>query len=65
MKEKIFINAHIIDPSQKIDEKGCLILDQNGKVKAIGKNVKKSDARSDAEVIDVKGNVLIPGLVDM
>ena len=35
MKEKIFINARIIDPSQKIDEKGSLILDQNGKVKAI------------------------------
>ena len=38
MKEKIFINARIIDPSQKIDEKGSLVLDQNGKVKLIGKN---------------------------
>ena len=26
MKEKIFINARIIDPSQKMDEKGSLIL---------------------------------------
>ena len=43
MKEKIFINARIIDPSQKMDEKGSLILDKNGKVKAIGKNVKKTD----------------------
>jgi len=65
MKEKIFINARIIDPSQKIDEKGSVILDQNGKVKAIGKNVKKSDVNSSVEVIDVKGNVLIPGIVDM
>ena len=65
MKEKIFINARIIDPSQKLDEKGSLILDQNGKVKAIGKNVKKSDADSSVEVIDIKGNVLIPGIVDM
>ena len=50
MKEKIFINARIIDPSQKMDEKGSLILDQNGKVKAIGKNVKKSDDNSSVEV---------------
>ena len=65
MKEKIFINARIIDPSQKMDEKGSLILDKNGKVKAIGKNVKKSDAESSAEIFDIKGNVLIPGIVDM
>ena len=65
MKEKIFINARIIDPSQKIDESGSLILDKNGKVKAIGKKVKKSDAESSAEVFDIKGNVLIPGIVDM
>ena len=50
MKEKIFINARIIDPSQKMDEKGSLILDKNGKVKAIGKNVKKTDAVSSAEI---------------
>ena len=65
MKEKIFINARIIDPSQKMDEKGSLILDKNGKVKAIGKNIKKSDAESSAEIFDIKGNVLIPGIVDM
>ena len=65
MKENIFINARIIDPSQKMDEKGSLILDKNGKVKAIGKNVKKSDAESSAEIFDIKGNVLIPGIVDM
>ena len=65
MKEKIFINARIIDPSQNMDEKGSLILNEKGKVKAIGKNVKKTDASKDAEVIDLKGNILIPGLVDM
>ena len=54
MKEKIFINARIIDPSQKMDEKGSLILDKNGKVKVIGKNVKKTDAESSAEIFDIK-----------
>ena len=53
MKEKIFINARIIDPSQNMDEKGSLILNDNGKVKAIGKNVKKSDTSSNTEIVDV------------
>jgi len=65
MKEKIFINARIIDPSQNIDEKGSLILNDKGKVKTLGKKVKKTDASRDAEIIDLKGNILIPGLVDM
>ena len=64
MKEKILINARIIDPSQGIDEKGSVIIDDKGKIKAIGKNVKKNDAPS-AEVIDVKNHIIIPGIVDM
>ena len=54
MKEKILINARIIDPSQKMDEKGSVIIDSNGKIKLIGKDVKKSDASSSAEVFDLK-----------
>ena len=65
MTEKILINARIIDPSQKMDEKGSVIIDSNGKIKLIGKDVKKSDASSTAEVFDLKNNVLIPGIVDM
>ncbi len=64
MKEKILINARIIDPSEGIDEKGSVIIDDKGKIKAIGKNVKKNDAPS-AEVIDVKNHIIIPGIVDM
>ncbi len=65
MKEKIFINARIVDPSQRIDEIGSVIVDQNGKVKSIGEKIKKTDASPSAEVIDVKKNTLIPGIVDM
>ena len=65
MKEKIFINARIIDPSQNMDEKGSVIVDANGKIKSIGKNTNKSEASASAEIIDVKNNVLIPGIVDM
>ena len=42
MKEKILINARIIDPSQGLDEIGSIIIDDKGKIKAIGKGVKKN-----------------------
>jgi len=64
MNEKILINARIVDPSQKLDELGSIAIDKNGKVKAIGKNVAKKD-HPKAEVIDVKENLVIPGVVDM
>jgi len=65
MKEKIFINARIIDPSQNMDEKGSVIVDANGKIKSIGKNTKRNEASTIVDIIDVKNNVLIPGIVDM
>ena len=37
MKEKYLINARIIDPKNKIDEMGGLIIDSNGLIKAVGK----------------------------
>ena len=64
MKEKILINARIIDPSQEMDEKGSVIINEEGKITAVGKNVKKDDAPS-AEVIDAKNHIIIPGIVDM
>jgi dihydroorotase len=64
MNEKILINARIIDPSQRMDEKGSVIIDDKGKIKAIGKDVNKSNAPS-AEIIDIKNHILIPGIVDM
>jgi dihydroorotase len=65
MIEKILTNARIIDPSQNMDEKGSVIIDENGKIKSIGKNVKKTDILSSTEVIDLENSILIPGIVDM
>ena len=62
MKEKILTNVRIIDPSQKMDEIGNIIIDEKGKIKSIGK---KSSTSKSAEKIDLKGLVAIPGLVDM
>ena len=54
MKEKYFINARIIDPSQNLDEIGGLIIDPQGKIKAVGKSVKKLNIPTKAEKIDLK-----------
>ncbi len=62
MKEKILTNVRIIDPSQKMDEIGNIVIDEKGKINTIGK---KSGTSKSAEKIDLKGLVAIPGLVDM
>ena len=41
MKEKILTNVRIIDPSQKMDEIGDIVINDKGKIKSIGKNIKK------------------------
>jgi dihydroorotase len=65
MEEKIFINARIIDPSQNMDEIGSVVVDARGKIKCIGKDVKKDAASNSSEIFDLKNNILIPGIVDM
>ena len=54
MKEKIIINAKIIDPKNNLNEIGGLIIDVKGKIKAIGKKVKNSNIPKNAEVFDAK-----------
>ncbi len=65
MKEKYLINARIIDPKNKIDEFGGLIIDEKGLIKNVGKKVSNGNLPSDAEKIDLKNKILMPGLVDM
>ena len=65
MKEKYLINGRIIDPKNEIDEIGGLIIDSNGFIKASGKNVSNDNLPADSEKINLNGNILLPGLVDM
>ena len=65
MKEKYLINARIIDPKNKIDEMGGIIIDQKGQIKAVGKKVANENLPKEVEKIDLKKMILIPGLVDM
>ena len=65
MKEKYLINARILDPKNKIDEIGGLIIDQKGQIKAVGKEVNKTNLPNEASKLDLNKKILIPGLVDM
>jgi len=65
MKEKYLINARIIDPKNQMDEIGGLIIDDNGKIQAIGKKVANGNLPTEAEKINLKKQILIPGIVDM
>ena len=65
MKEKYLINARIIDPKNSLDEIGGLIIDSKGLIKAVGKKVANGNLPSAVDKIDLKKQVLIPGLVDM
>ena len=65
MKKKYFLNANIIDPKNSIDEVGGLIINEEGKIEAVGKKVNKHNIPSREKYIDLKDKYLFPGLVDM
>jgi dihydroorotase len=65
MKKRIaFVNARLIDPASGLDTKGGLLV-ENGKIADIGPRLFGDIDRNDPEVIDCKGMVLAPGLIDM
>ena len=65
MKKQYFLNAYIIDPKNSINELGGLIINENGKIEAVGKKVNKNNIPSREKFIDLSGKHIFPGLVDM
>tara|TARA_B100000446_G_scaffold182018_1_gene200031 strand:- start:385 stop:1671 length:1287 start_codon:yes stop_codon:yes gene_type:complete len=65
MKKKYFLNANIIDPGNSLDEIGGLIINEAGKIEAVGKKVNKNNIPSREKYIDLKEKYIFPGLVDM
>ena len=53
MKKQYFINANIIDPHNSINEVGGLIIEENGKIEAVGKKVNKNNIPSREKYIDI------------
>jgi dihydroorotase len=65
MKRQYFINANIVDPHNSINEKGGLIIGEDGKIEAIGKKVNTNNLPTRERPIDLDGKYIFPGLVDM
>ena len=65
MKKKYFLNAKIVDPYNSIEEIGGLIINEEGKIEAVGKKVNKNNIPSKEKFIDLKEKHIFPGLVDM
>ena len=59
----VLINARVIDPASNRDEPGGVLI-VDGKIADIGGHLRRN-APEGAEVIDCKGNVLAPGLIDV
>lgn len=63
-KKVAYINARIIDPETKFDKLGEL-LTIGDKIADFGENIFGGKPPVDAEIVDCKGHVLCPGLIDI
>jgi dihydroorotase len=63
-KRLAFRNARLIDPATGLDTRGGLLV-ENGKIADVGAKLFNTADPHDPEVIDCKGLVLAPGLIDM
>ncbi len=57
-------NGRIIDPVNKIDKKGSLLV-ENGKIKAFFTARQKAPAVKNLITIDLRGKWIVPGFIDM
>ena len=64
MKKQCIINTRIVDPRNNIDGIGGVLINEEGRIQAVGSKVTKDNA-SDAIVYDCKNKITIPGIVDM
>jgi dihydroorotase len=63
-RRTVFCNARLVDPATGLDAKGGLLV-ENGRIADVGPKLFGDIDRNDPEVIDCRGLVLAPGLVDM
>jgi len=64
MKKQCITNTRIVDPRNNIDEIGGVLINEEGRIQALGSKVTRDNA-SDAIVYDCKNKITIPGIVDM
>jgi dihydroorotase len=58
----VFLNARLVDPETERDEPGGLLV-KDGRIADLGPHLRRN-APDGAEVVDCKGHVLCPGIID-
>ena len=61
---KAYINAHVLSPAQGLDGKGGILI-EDGWILGVGSDVTRESSGSQAQIIDCKGRIIAPGLIDM
>ncbi len=61
---KAYINAHVLSPAQGLDGKGGILI-EDGWILGVGSEVTRESSGSQAQIIDCKGRIIAPGLIDM
>jgi dihydroorotase len=61
---RAYVNAHVLAPLQGLNGKGGILV-EDGWILAVGKDVTRESVGATSTVVDCKGRLLIPGLVDM
>lgn len=59
-----FINARLLDPASGLDERGNLLV-EDGRIADLGPRLFNDAIPDGIDIIDCRGHVLCPGLVDM
>lgn len=64
MSRTAFINARLLDPASGYDERGSLLVEE-GRIADLGPSLFADVIPDGIEVVDCRGHLLAPGLIDM
>jgi len=63
-KPLVLNNVRILDPSRSLDETGTIVVGEDGRIRAAGRDAQNQGAPDGATIRDCRGLVAVPGLVD-
>ncbi len=63
-ERRAFVNTRLFDPARQLDEAGGILI-EDGVIKWMGAAVTRASLPEGTNITDVKGALLVPGLIDM